>query len=1212
MARRIAPNLRNTLADPAEYELRLFFRGHESLAKGAPPPADDPNDKRPKLTSDASRHGPVQYDDHFRCVWWLDEFDHKKKAQEEQQTHAAAKVKAAQAKETHKDKKDKLPPLKKAWEDAKKAREDQDTKVEPLKKKWDDAVAEHDAANDNWEREKATLRRFEQEVSDTKSAASDAAVAANNAKKRATDDRAAAKKLEGELPGLESKASQDRSAAERAAAERQAAQAQADSYYKQITAGGRTPTPNEHGRFVVLEQDAVEKKRAAAAAEDKARASAEAVNKKKSDIDSAKQRAAESEQAQADREREKEQRDTEHSDAKAKIDPQKQKVSDEQKKIAPAKSKMDDAEKAHSDAVKERDRLKADEDEKKKKYDDAVAEEQEAKGELDTANNEVRDTDPAHIAREREKQHVKDAQDSGAAAANAVSTAETAEEAEKEAKEAQKVADTKKQEAEAAEQAATKAEQDANSLPGGATGTPEADAKKKATDDAKLLRDEATRKRGLADTAQATADQKKLLADAAKQSADNAQQEAEIAKKRAADEPEPLPANTEILKKEQNKKYRLLVTDNHAAIDFGPSDNKSKPDHYRDNDWNRDVFPVVPFEVVIYKVSDKKKIGVGASDVRVVWEVLDPPEELEKVELFRGPSVPKAWIKRFFDHFQAKTNDPPSQNDNCSTLFGGLRTNNGAINSTLALRKAPFVTSVRTLLDAAPAGGNLAMSVVQPGTDGDRELCGLSRVYFRVPPIGGDNYQLRLRLIDSEDKPVKFRDHEGKLVEFLDTGIFTVWRRTVIDFMVTFSSVAQDTINWEMTKNSYLPAFTQLVGPLVTKTYNRADWERICRKYFKGVGFSDAELNAAGVYDNAVFNKHLIPKYDRLLPIVKAGVATTLTEISVLPSYPGTAPPKYDITTGAVTTTEGKAKRQLRWTHTEGLSKAFLDDAYKKLNRVNPRAGAVNTNQKGLLPGLSVFFAKRPMEWSTVLGQYLNHREFQFVQVGDVTCTFAHELGHAVFLYHAWTQFESVGAINYTYTSEGKSMVTDHDQKDAIVCTMSYQNDFFGDDGKTKMAPADNPVSWHFCAACILKLRFYDMHKLRANAKYMQWALEGLGPDAGHPIRLIKNDGTDISTAAPLTAIAKNGNLDFGPLSHTEVTVNNTGSSYAKLITRALDYISTNCDRMDLVSWDWNTHWWRLKGNNVAAVGGDAREANLTTTVPAGIHAKNAKFKVNG
>lgn len=1210
MARRIAPNLRNTLADPAEYELRLFFRGHESLAKGAAAPADDPKDKRPKLTSDNSRHGPVQYDDHFRCVWWLDEFDHKKKAQEEQDTHDQAKVVAVQKKDAHKDKKDKVPPTKQAWENAKAEREKQEKKIPPLKKKWDDAALEYEEAQNAVEREKSTLRRLQQESNEAKSAAASAVKATASAKKKAAQDRSAAVKIESELPALEAANTRARAAAERAAMERQAAQAQADAYYSTITAGGRTPSQNEHAQYMVKAQDASQKKAAATAAEGEARTAQQNLESKKRERDAAKNTADTSDQAAKDREREQGEREKEAKAAEDKIEPQKQKITKAEEKVEPAKTKSDTAKKNHDDAVKEVERLQSDEDEKKKTYDDAVKEEQAAKGESDDAAKDAHDKDPAHLARERERQHVKDAQDSGAAAASAVSTAATAEEAQKEADDAQKVADTKKKEAEAAEDAATKAEQDAGNLPAGDSGSTEETNKKKATDDAKLLREEATRKRSAADIAQNEADQKKTLADEAKKTADTASEEAELAKKRAADEPEPLAANTEILKKEQNKKYRLLVTDNHAAIDFGPSDAKSKPQHYADSGWNRDVYPVVPLEAVIYKVSDKKKLSVGAGDVRVVWEVLDPKEEIDKVELFRGPSVPKAWIKRFFDHFQSETPDPPSRNDNCSTLFGGVRKNNGAIPATMVLRKFPFNTSTRALLDAAPAGGELAMSLVAPGTDGDTELCGLSRVYFRCPPIGGDNYQFRLRLIDSEDKPVKFRDHEGKLVEFMDTGVFTVWRRTLIDFMVTFASVDQTTINWEMTKNSYLPAFNQLIGPLVTKTYNRAEWTTICKKYFKGVGFSDAELTEAGVYDNAVFNTHLIPKYNRLLPIVKAGVAVWMTELSTLPSYPGTAPPKYDVTTGGVTTAEGTAKRDLRWTHTEGLAKAFLDDAYKKLNRVNPRAGATNVNQKGLLPGMSVFFAKRPMEWSTVLGQYMNNREFQFVQVGDVTCTFAHELGHAVFLYHAWTVFDKIGAVDYTYPSEGKSMVLDHDQKDAIVCTMSYENDFFGADGKTKRAGGANPVAWHFCAACLLKLRFYDMHKLRANAKYVEWAMKGLGPDAGNKITMIKSDGVALSTAAPLDAIATSGTLDCGPISIAESTVNNQGVAFRKLLT-GIPGIDGNWDRGDLITFSWNKSWWRLTGAGLAAAVGDTRINTLTLTVPAGIHGAGGQFKVN-
>jgi len=55
MIRRIAPNLLNTLADPAEYELRLFYRGTSRRPRGPGAPGD--------------KHGPVQFDDKYRCVF---------------------------------------------------------------------------------------------------------------------------------------------------------------------------------------------------------------------------------------------------------------------------------------------------------------------------------------------------------------------------------------------------------------------------------------------------------------------------------------------------------------------------------------------------------------------------------------------------------------------------------------------------------------------------------------------------------------------------------------------------------------------------------------------------------------------------------------------------------------------------------------------------------------------------------------------------------------------------------------------------------------------------------------------------------------------------------------------------------------------------------------------------------------------------------------
>ena len=1053
MARRVAPNILNTLADPAEYELKLFYRGHEHIAA---PAADD---ARPKLDSDSSLHGAPAHDANYKCIFWLDEHDHKAKADGQVANHQAKVNALAAAKITKTQKNDRVPPTKRDWE---KAKSDHDGTVATLKDK------------------KQALERAETALMDR----------------------------------------------------------DGDAY--------------QQSKWVlrcIADVDEFDLKPKPLNANDTLQ-----------------------------------------------LGVRKQKLLDAQKELAKR-------EKAQVDAAKARDTAKAEFEDAQREEQAAAQFEAEAKLAYDTAVKESADADKAEkdataaaTAADPVKireQEVKDLHTNSAAtcaAAEQTVVDEAAAEADaKNADQLDKDATAAENAAKEAEDAVPAAQERLKNAGNFVTKAIAKSALASATEEAENLRDLATKARERADKAKTKAEASQTKATASKNAEMNAS-------KRAGDEPEPLAINTEILLADKTKKYRVLVTDNHGMKgrlhgNTRDSMNASKPAQYVANGWMRDVMAAVPLEAVVLKTSDKKQLTFGASDVRVVWEVIDPAENLAIIELFKGAGNPasgadrpKAWLTRMFADagFQSPTLGPDSVNDNCPTTYGGVRPAAGGVTpAPSVLFKAPLSTASPAGLDAFAGIANSGASAVAPGKDKDGLPVGLSRVFFRPPPIGGDNYRFRISLVDADGNKVKFKNADGKTVEFIETGTFTVWRRLLIDFMVTFSSVDQATIDWHMTRDCYLPAYTQVIGPLLKKVYDKAAWERVVKAYFATEGsIPRSERNNAAHYAQGEYDLHLIPPYPKLLPsVVDPNPAKTA------------ANSRYDFLNDGSRSDRGNAKLQLRWTHTEGLSKAFLDDAYTATGRINPRTAGDDYAQKTELPGLSVFFAKQPMEWSTVLGQYLMDREFQFVQVGDVTCTFAHELGHAVYITHAFTRFQEHSGILWTNNSQDEFQFSEHCQNDAVLCLMAYQNDYFGDDGQT--VRADDPVPWRFCAACLLKLRFWDLAALRGNAQFMRWIHEGLGAAGNNSFDLVLSDLSPIPANA---TAAKNAVVQFHALSVAEATPNNEGGVVRKILSlyRAGAWA---VDRGDLAAIDNNG---KFTGSNVAAGGPppDPRLVTYTYTLP--------------
>ena len=215
---------------------------------------------------------------------------------------------------------------------------------------------------------------------------------------------------------------------------------------------------------------------------------------------------------------------------------------------------------------------------------------------------------------------------------------------------------------------------------------------------------------------------------------------------------------------------------------------------------------------------------------------------------------------------------------------------------------------------------------------------------------------------------------------------------------------------------------------------------------------------------------------------------------------------------------------------------------------------------------------------STALGMYMGEREFFMVTVGDATCTFAHEMGHAVYLRHALTGFDQSNADPAKWFTEDvahtRGAWLDHAQDDAIVCTMAYQNDYYGPDGATVRAA--NPVQWHFCAVCLFKLRFWDTILVRDNKWFRKHIFAKM-----KPLKLARIDGSDLG----------NFNLPAGTpgdiycLAPAEATVNNLGGTFRKNVTGMTDgeWKSTVPSRADFITFvvDHVTYYGRLQ----AAVG---------------------------
>lgn len=587
-----------------------------------------------------------------------------------------------------------------------------------------------------------------------------------------------------------------------------------------------------------------------------------------------------------------------------------------------------------------------------------------------------------------------------------------------------------------------------------------------------------------------------------------------------------------IPKADKNEKYRILVHDNHGAkssetasggtnILGAGADATSKPDCYGSNNWIRDVRPAVGFRVTVKKMAAGVQVTLAPDEVFITWKVKDPEEEFDRVDVCRNPDQPKKFLKEVFKKFKRKTDDAGSkEDDNCSDQFGGVRQRDGVTDACDVLFKSPFATGGPVKLDRQPNPANmpkkdafrdkLAWSEVKPDSDKDGKPIGISDVFFYPPSISGDNYIFSIGLATQSGVTLDFLDSDGKRIKVYETGPFTMWRKLTIDMLVTFDNVDLTYINWTDVKNAYRAGFMEVVDPPVGSIvkYDEAKWRSVIRNYLLNtINLSLPQVNSA-VFDYA---NYFLPQ---LTPAV-------IASLQALPQY------------------NGWTASDLYKSFGNDLARLFLDEAYGDKGKTSPRTDLAQDTCLGLY----IFLCKRLQAGVGLLGQYMGDREFFMVTVGDATCTFAHEMGHALYLRHALTGFDTSHPTHGTQDiAHTRGAWLDHDQDDAIVCTMAYENDYYGADGKTKRAAG--AVEWHFCAICILKLRFWDTVLLRANRQFRKMIFSKMTP-------LVLANSSFVNLGDFNMARGAQG-LVFC-LARQEATTNNMGGPFKKNVSNMLD-----------------------------------------------------------
>jgi len=409
---------------------------------------------------------------------------------------------------------------------------------------------------------------------------------------------------------------------------------------------------------------------------------------------------------------------------------------------------------------------------------------------------------------------------------------------------------------------------------------------------------------------------------------------------------------------------------------------------------------------------------------------------------------------------------------------------------------------------------------------------GLLNVLFNPPPIGGDNYQIKVKLVDSNGHERQMRrvDQSGNPVEDevneLSTPMITIWRRVKIENVIRQQGIP-DVTNWQQIRRLFRAAYIELhPDPVPAVNFTRDEWINYLRQIYQRWHTEEFNnlLGNAQVFD---FDKFILPQDSRLvLPDNPPGgdfnhtasfLFESLRDIILRDKIPNFqadhGSPRFGLCVLVVRTRTGPGspmydnawhrvspiQEENRYGYSEGSGGAYSGDKRMSL----------------FIEHDAVMQARRSLPNTRLAPSQRNQ-----LRGGDITMYFSHEVGHALFLRHGLTDFNVVDGsdklrartdVPFVVNQEGGGMdgpfYDDHDPCDSTSCIMSYYNEFFERPGRP--LPANIRVDYHFCGMCLLLLRFYDRVKL-ASYSPVQRLLSSFiitGSDTRAPGSITLHDG---------------------------------------------------------------------------------------------------------
>ena len=336
--------------------------------------------------------------------------------------------------------------------------------------------------------------------------------------------------------------------------------------------------------------------------------------------------------------------------------------------------------------------------------------------------------------------------------------------------------------------------------------------------------------------------------------------------------------------------YKIRILDNHGTrtaenLDLlgNDGDKNSNIKYFNDRGWIPDVYPALPFRVVLRKFVGDEQVDYDAK-LKVVVEVKNPVEEFAQNDGRR-----RTYLEDFFNKYNRTDANPDPGDDNALSWFQGQRkpsASHPGVKAKEVLRKVKYKNKpdvdVHTAdnkdiidfkKDTSSASAHEKYKAIfdfdeakESPADGGKKV-GVADMVFAPWPAGGDKFRMLFTLVDGK-KDVRQTKENGLDVTVVDdddkqidkplayvTGRFIIWRKTEFKLCVLANGTVEGDINWADVTAMYRKMFLEVVKPETFVTLTKDAWTRTLKSLYSTV----PDVNNNAHYTTAVHNATLFP-----------------------------------------------------------------------------------------------------------------------------------------------------------------------------------------------------------------------------------------------------------------------------------------------------------------------------------------------------------------